>query len=228
MKHLKSINEFEISTNESIKSNLAKIGLMGALMMPIIPSARSIDDKVKTEIVINKEDGVEVKDNIRKISEIRKTKCDDKELSKILSEIEENLYNNDTSKYKEMFNKLSNHIENKYGFKINKDIEKLDNAGISELKSGESKSDLISIIGWIGAVCLALCGVPQAWMSHKDKHSHGISWSFLLLWAFGELFALLYVYDKLDLPLLLNYSINILILGVILYYKIKPGSSLTN
>jgi hypothetical protein len=36
----------------------------------------------------------------------------------------------------------------------------------------------------------------------------------------------MYVYDKLDLPLVMNYATNILILGVILYYKIypKPGS----
>ena len=64
-------------------------------------------------------------------------------------------------------------------------------------------------------------------MSYRDKHSHGISWAFVLLWAFGEAFALAYVYDKLDLPLVTNYLTNILILGVILYYKINPGAEKT-
>ena len=85
---------------------------------------------------------------------------------------------------------------------------------------------IFEILGWLGSICLAICGIPQAWQSFKDKHSHGISWGFVLLWAFGEVFALAYVYDKLDLPLLLNYATNILILAVILYYKVKPQNKL--
>jgi uncharacterized protein with PQ loop repeat len=85
---------------------------------------------------------------------------------------------------------------------------------------------IFEIMGWLGSICLAICGIPQAWQSYKDKHSDGISWGFVLLWAFGEVFALAYVYDKLDLPLLLNYATNILILGVILYYKVKPQNKL--
>ena len=81
---------------------------------------------------------------------------------------------------------------------------------------------IVMILGWLGSICLAVSGIPQAWMSYKEKHAHGMSWAFLLLWAFGEIFALAYVYDKLDLPLLLNYSVNILILAVILFYKISP------
>ena len=122
--------------------------------------------------------------------------------------------------YKELFDKLSRHVESKYGYKIEqKDLSELSEAGIAEQTKGMS---LFEILGWLGSICLAICGIPQAWQSFKDKHSHGISWGFVLLWAFGEIFALAYVYDKLDLPLVLNYATNILILAVILYYKIKP------
>ena len=89
----------------------------------------------------------------------------------------------------------------------------------------EEEGLALKILGWLGSICLAICGIPQAWQSIKDKHSHGISWGFVLLWAFGEIFALAYVYDKLDLPLLLNYATNILILGVILYFKINPKNT---
>ena len=103
-----------------------------------------------------------------------------------------------------------------------KDLSELSSAGISEQTKGMS---IFEILGWLGSICLAICGLPQAWQSFKDKHSYGISWGFVLLWAFGEIFALAYVYDKLDLPLLLNYATNILILAVILYYKIKPQTT---
>lgn len=75
-------------------------------------------------------------------------------------------------------------------------------------------------------MCLALCGVPQAIQSYQDKHSHGISWGFLLLWGFGEIFAMIYVFEKLDIPLLMNYAANILIVGVMVYYKIKPHKNI--
>jgi uncharacterized protein with PQ loop repeat len=79
------------------------------------------------------------------------------------------------------------------------------------------------LIGWIGSFMLAICAVPQAYKSYVDKHSDGISWYFLLLWLFGEVFLLIYVINKLDIPLIINYLCNIFIVVVILYYKIKGG-----
>lgn len=134
------------------------------------------------------------------------------------------LYSEDTSVYLELFDKLNKHISVKYGYKIEKkDIEEIDNQSINKVSN--DKNGIFIILGWLGSVCLAICGVPQAWSSYKDKHSRGISWGFLLLWAFGELFALAYVSDKLDFPLLMNYAANILIVGVILYYKKYPKNS---
>lgn len=82
-------------------------------------------------------------------------------------------------------------------------------------------------MGWLGSLCLALCGVPQALQSYKDKNSHGISWGMLLLWAFGEVFALTYVFNKLDMPLLMNYAINIFVVALMLYYKVNPSTDAT-
>ena len=79
------------------------------------------------------------------------------------------------------------------------------------------------LIGWIGSFMLAICAVPQAYKSYVDKHSDGISWYFLLLWLFGEVFLLVYVINKLDIPLIINYLCNIFIVVIILYYKIKGG-----
>ncbi len=159
------------------------------------------------------------------LSNIRKSELNPKDdkLISILSEIQNKINSGTQEEYQELFNELSSHIESKYGYKIEpKNLDELSSAGISEQTKGMS---LFEILGWLGSICLAICGLPQAWQSIKDKHSHGISWGFVLLWAFGEIFALAYVYDKLDLPLLLNYATNILILGVILYFKINPKNT---
>jgi uncharacterized protein with PQ loop repeat len=77
-------------------------------------------------------------------------------------------------------------------------------------------------IGWLGSIMLALCGLPQAIESYKTKSSEGLTWGFILLWFIGELFTFAYVMPKMDFPLLLNYSANIIFLSVIIYYKINP------
>jgi uncharacterized protein with PQ loop repeat len=62
-------------------------------------------------------------------------------------------------------------------------------------------------------------------MSYRRKNSHGLSWLFIFMWFFGELFTLIYIIDKPHmLPLILNYTLNILFLGVILWYKKFPRS----
>lgn len=212
--------------NEGIRSSIAKAGLVGSLLMSspeaIASKVDSLQKQVGTEYT--QQDSLDkVYKNIKELSEKRKAKLKDEKLSQILSEIESNLQSKDPAKFIELFTGLSKHIESEYGYKIgDKKIEDLTEETISELKSGKDNITIFSIMGWLGSICLAICGIPQAWLSFKEKHSHGISWAFVLLWAFGEIFALAYVYDKLDLPLLLNYSVNILILAVIIYYKVNP------
>jgi uncharacterized protein with PQ loop repeat len=77
-------------------------------------------------------------------------------------------------------------------------------------------------IGWIGSLLLALCGLPQAIESFKNKHSNGLTWGFILMWFIGEICTFVYIIPKMDFPLLVNYSANICFLVIIIYFKIYP------
>jgi len=82
----------------------------------------------------------------------------------------------------------------------------------------------MEVIGWIGGMCLSLCGLPQAWQSYKTGHSKGLSVGFITLWAVGEILTLAYIisFDKTTWPLIVNYAMNIGFVGVIIRYKIWP------
>lgn len=80
----------------------------------------------------------------------------------------------------------------------------------------------MEIFGWIGSALFAMCGLPQAAQSAREGHSRGLSWLFLLMWFFGEVFTLVYVWPKMDVPLLANYCTNMVFLLVILFYKLFP------
>lgn len=77
-------------------------------------------------------------------------------------------------------------------------------------------------IGWIGSILLAFCGLPQAIESWRTKNSDGLTWSFLLMWGMGEVFTIIYILPKWHWPLIFNYTANLIFIGIILYYKIKP------
>jgi uncharacterized protein with PQ loop repeat len=77
-------------------------------------------------------------------------------------------------------------------------------------------------IGWIGSLLLAFCGLPQALESWKTKSSDGLTWGFISMWFIGEICTFIYIIPKMDLPLLFNYSANIIFLIVIIYYKVNP------
>lgn len=79
---------------------------------------------------------------------------------------------------------------------------------------------MIETIGIIGAVMLALCGLPQAITSVKQGHSDGISTSFITFWLVGEVLLMLYVsVTNPDVILIANYAFNIVLVGIIAYYK---------
>jgi len=82
---------------------------------------------------------------------------------------------------------------------------------------------MMEMIGWIGSFMFALCAVPQAFQSWKQKNSDGLSWSFLLMWFFGEVLTIIYVFPKPDVtPLITNYFLNIILLVVIIWYRLFP------
>lgn len=77
-------------------------------------------------------------------------------------------------------------------------------------------------IGWLGSICLALCGLPQAFRCWVDKHADGVSTGFLLLWTIGEVLAAIYVVYLGDAPLITNYLINLISCAIIVRYKFWP------
>ena len=77
-------------------------------------------------------------------------------------------------------------------------------------------------IGWIGSILLAFCGLPQAIESIKTKSSEGLTWGFIGMWFIGEICTFVYILPRLDLPLLFNYTANIIFLSIIIFYKLCP------
>ena len=83
---------------------------------------------------------------------------------------------------------------------------------------------MMEIIGWIGSTLFALCALPQAVQTWKDKHCRSLSWAFLLMWFFGEVLTIIYVSQKEDVvPLLANYGLNIILLLFIIWFKVFPS-----
>lgn len=219
MKYLQNYQQH----NEGIKSTLAGIGIAGSLLVGS-PDVKAVS---KTDTIVQSQklgiDSHKVTSMVSKLSDIRIKNCNDVKLNSILDEIKLNVNTQDPEKVKEMVTKLSIHLETKYGYKVNtQNIEELSSEKAKEMDPSES--NFYMLMGWLGSICLALCGVPQAIQSYQDKHSHGISWGMLLLWAFGECFALTYVFNRLDMPMVMNYGVNIFVIALMLYYKIKPQS----
>lgn len=76
-------------------------------------------------------------------------------------------------------------------------------------------------LGWIGGILLAFCALPEAFSSFRKKRCD-LSWGFLSMWGLGEVFILIPVIgDKMAPFLLFNYSLNIVIISVLIYFKTK-------
>jgi uncharacterized protein with PQ loop repeat len=81
---------------------------------------------------------------------------------------------------------------------------------------------IITLTGLLGALLLAVCGLPQAIQSFKTKTSSGVNGAFLFMWGVGEILLTVYVLGTTKDPILLmNYIFNIILIGVIAYYKTK-------
>ena len=85
---------------------------------------------------------------------------------------------------------------------------------------------MTSLLGYIGGGLLAVCAVPETIRTLKDKRCH-LGWPFLLLWALGEVFMLMYALQLKDLSLILNYGVNLVLISPMLWYKVK-ARGLTN
>jgi MtN3 and saliva related transmembrane protein len=75
----------------------------------------------------------------------------------------------------------------------------------------------IEILGWIGAVLLATCGLPQLYKTVKTKKFDGLSLTFIIWWLAGEVLTLTYITNSaFRWPLIFNYGINILVCIILL------------
>ena len=84
--------------------------------------------------------------------------------------------------------------------------------------------EIIEFNAYLGSIFLAICAVPMAWKSYKQGHSEGVDEIFLILWGLGEFLVLTYVIYNKDIPLILNYGLNLIFIGIVVYYKFKPRS----
>jgi len=80
---------------------------------------------------------------------------------------------------------------------------------------------MTDIIGWVASFMFALCALPQSIHCYKVGNSRGISSLFIWMWLIGEILMQYYVIMKhgFDMPLLVNYWINTVLILVILKYK---------
>lgn len=88
---------------------------------------------------------------------------------------------------------------------------------------------IIEVVGWIGALLLATCGLPQLFKTLKTKDFSGLSLTFIVWWFLGEVLTLTYIiYSAWRWPLIFNYAINIIvciiILIIFLVYRKKKES----
>lgn len=77
-----------------------------------------------------------------------------------------------------------------------------------------------AVIGLLGSVLLAACAIPAALDALLTKRCHINKWM-LYLWMTGEILCLgyaLYISGPM-LPLIINYSLNILCLIPMIYYR---------
>ena len=83
---------------------------------------------------------------------------------------------------------------------------------------------IFEVIGWIGTVCFAMCGAPQAWQCMRQGHTRGLSTSYLLLWLTGDVSYVISVWGQLGFVIwmMTNYLLNLLWLAIIFYYVIRP------
>ena len=75
------------------------------------------------------------------------------------------------------------------------------------------------MIGLIGSLFLTFCGVPELFRTLKDRKCH-VGWGFLLMWFFGEVLCFFYGFQLNEIPLIINYTFNLVIVGIMVYYKV--------
>jgi uncharacterized protein with PQ loop repeat len=82
---------------------------------------------------------------------------------------------------------------------------------------------MVHVLGYVAMVCLITAAFPQALKAIRDGQSNGVSGAFLVLLLSGfSLMSLYLILTKPVYPVLINYLSNILMMGVVAYYKLFP------
>lgn len=83
----------------------------------------------------------------------------------------------------------------------------------------------MEIVAWIGSIALSLCAAPQAYRVYQDKHAYFLSGLSLSLWWLGEALTLIYLLtldQNVSNALIANYTANLGLVSIMLYYKLWP------
>jgi uncharacterized protein with PQ loop repeat len=84
----------------------------------------------------------------------------------------------------------------------------------------------VETIGYIAGLLLGWCALPQVIESIKRGNTIGVSKFFLWMWFSGEIGMVIYTLSVIgfDKPLMLNYTLNIVMIGVLFKYSYFPRS----
>jgi uncharacterized protein with PQ loop repeat len=85
----------------------------------------------------------------------------------------------------------------------------------------------MNTIGLVGSLLLALSGIPEMIRTIRDKRCH-VGWGLLLMWFFGEVLCVVYGLQLGEIPLLINYLFNVVIISVMLFYKTRTQLKTNN
>ena len=83
------------------------------------------------------------------------------------------------------------------------------------------------LIGYLGACCFAFCNIPQVIKAFKTKSTKDISFLYIILNIFGNIFSCVYILlNNIQtgiwlIPQYINYSIATISIIVLLYTKNK-------
>ena len=86
---------------------------------------------------------------------------------------------------------------------------------------------MLEIIGIIGAIILAFSSLPQVILTFKQGHIKGISDGLIVMWSIGVILMFIYVLPTGSIPLIGNYLLNIIFVGVLVFYRLFPRRKCT-
>lgn len=78
----------------------------------------------------------------------------------------------------------------------------------------------MSTIGLVGSLLLTFSGVPELVRTMKSGKCF-MGWGFLFMWFVGVLLCTFYSISLNEIPLIVNYSFNLLVSGLMGFYKFK-------